>query len=147
MSSMENTEGYEFILHGLLILTAIACLILLFFWYDSRDETRDGNKVFNPLKFSQKLKNVCCLPESCQSSIAKCFIQLGNVGSTYLDVLQEDEAIRETRTLERLMEARKLEKEKKKRSRKSSRHKKSSDNSNDYLSDDGDSVHSGHGLL
>lgn len=147
MSSVENTEGYQFVVHGLLILIGIACLVLMFLWYDSREEAEDGNKIMNHLKFSQKLKNLCCLPESCQSSIAKCFIELGIIGSTYLEVLQEDEAIRETRTLEKLMEARKIEKEKKKRSRKSSRHRKSSDHNMEYLSDDGDSVHSGHGLL
>lgn len=148
VSNIQNTQGYEFVVHGLLILTGITTLVLAYLWYDSREETEDGSMVFNPMKFSQKVKTVCCLPESCQASIAKCFILLGVIGSSYLEVLQEDEAIRETRTLEKLMEARKLEK-KNKRSRKSSRHRSSQDRDRDKddHSDGESSTHSGHGLL
>ena len=145
VSNIENSQGYQFAVHGFLILLLVLSVVLFYLWYESRDELPNGNKKFNPMTFSNKLKNIYCIPESCQSSIAKCFIKLGEVGSSYVEVLQEDEAIRETRTLEKLMEARRLEK-KKKRSRKSSKHRGSND-SREYLSDDGESVHSGHGLL
>lgn len=151
VNTLQNSQGFQFAIHGLVILMLLVALVLAFLWYDSREEMEDGNKSFNPMKFSQKLNNICCcFPESCQSSLAKCFILMGVIGSSYLEVLQEEEAIRETRTLEKLMEARKIEKEhkkKSKRSRKSSRHRSMGDNSS-YISDDGDeSVHSGHGLL
>jgi hypothetical protein len=173
VSNLQNSSGFQFLIHGLLVILIITALVLAFLWYDSREEMEDGYKVFNPMKFSKKLKNICCFPESCQSSMSKCFILLGVIGSSYLEVLQEDEAVRETRTLEKLMEARKSDKKKKRGSSKSSRGSSSSSksssrnssssssssssshninidsnhNNNEYFSDDGESVHSGHGLL
>lgn len=150
VSTFENSQGFQFFIHGLLGILLVTSLVLAFLWYESRDEMEDGNKVFNPMKFSQKIKNLCCFPESCQSSAAKCCIVLGVIGSSYLEVLQEEEAVRETRTLEKLMEARKAEKEKKRsrRSSKKSRSHRNSGENNEYMSDDGDSsVHSGVGLL
>lgn len=151
LSRVQESSGFQFLAHGLLIIFGITALLLVFFWYDSREEMEDGRKVFNPMTFSKKLKNVCCFPESCQSSVSKCFIMLGVIGSSYLEVLQEEEAVRETRTLEKLMEARKLEKKKRRGGKKSSRSRNNNnDNSSstaEYFSDDGESVHSGHGLL
>ena len=149
VGNLQNSQGLNFFVHGVFILMLLTCLVMACLWYDSRDEMEDGNKEFNPIKFSKKVRNICCFPEACQAAIARGCIVMGVVGNSYLEVLQEEEAMRETRTLERLMEARRLEKEQKKRrrSKKSSRRSHGGGNSSDAYSDDGDSTHSGHGLL
>ena len=165
--SFENDPYIQFVVNIVFIIIITLTVIVLYCWYESREEIEDGSKMLNPMKFSEKIKSFCCLPESCQASIAKCFILLGVVGSrlvyvvhensclscmylsphvyncfcSYLDILQEDEALRETKTLEKLMEARKLEKRRKKRAKKSSRSRDGGE------SEDDNSVSSGHGLL
>jgi hypothetical protein len=85
---------------------ALACfaLFIAYIWFESREDDGEGQKVFSPHKMGLTLKNVfgMCLPDSLLSYIAHLLISCGTVGTSCLDNIRADEAIREVKRRARL---------------------------------------------
>mmetsp|Transcript_19934 Transcript_19934/g.28651 ORF Transcript_19934/g.28651 Transcript_19934/m.28651 type:complete len:267 (-) Transcript_19934:59-859(-) len=111
------------------VVCGILFLLIVYLWFESREDDGEGNKVFSPQKLGLALKNMfgLCLPDTILLYFARICICCGYVGNSCMEHIHAEEEIRETKRMARLAAtlSRKVESSKKKK--KKSKRKEESD--------------------
>jgi hypothetical protein len=86
------------------IIFGLLLLLIVYLWFEAREEDSEGNKNFSPQKLGIILRNLFgyCCPDGLLIFFASLCICCGYVGNSCLDQINADEERRETKRMARL---------------------------------------------